>query len=491
MFLRSALEQIPGTDPAAIPDVRIDGVSYDSRQVRRGDLFVAIRGQKTDGARFARQAADRGAAAVAAESPVDPGGDAACFTVPDARRFLAEVSRIFYGDPASRMRLAAVTGTNGKTTTAYVTEAILTHAGMRCCLAGTIAMRTVSRQSESRHTTPEAPDLSQFLRQALQEGCTHGALEVSSHSLALQRVFGMKFAVGIFTNLTPEHMDFHGTMEDYFGAKQKLFDPENGNRVESGVFNIDDPYGKRLADGFRGRVVRFGFGPGADIRVLENTIAADGTDLRLATPAGDMALRTGLIGRHNAYNIMAAAGAALCLDIPPEAIAAGVASMGTVPGRFERVEGGRDVTVIVDYAHSPDALENLLELVSGLPHERIITVFGCGGDRDRRKRPVMGSIAAGRSDITIVTSDNPRSENPMDIIGEILGGVPEGPGSCSVVPDRREAIGRAISLARKGDIVVIAGKGHENYQIIGGERLPFDDRQVAGEFLRRLRGGRA
>ena len=195
MFLRSALEQIPGTDPAAIPDVRIDGVSYDSRQVRRGDLFVAIRGQKTDGARFARQAADRGAAAVAAESPVDPGGDAACFTVPDARRFLAEVSRIFYGDPASRMRLAAVTGTNGKTTTAYVTEAILTHAGMRCCLAGTIAMRTVSRQSESRHTTPEAPDLSQFLRQALQEGCTHGALEVSSHSLALQRVFGMKFAV--------------------------------------------------------------------------------------------------------------------------------------------------------------------------------------------------------------------------------------------------------------------------------------------------------
>jgi UDP-N-acetylmuramoyl-L-alanyl-D-glutamate--2,6-diaminopimelate ligase len=484
MFLRTALEQIPGIDTAGIADVRIQGISYDSRACREGYLFVAIKGEKSDGACFIRQAASKGAVAVATERPVDLGENIMCVTVPDARRFLADISRIYYGDPASKLELAAVTGTNGKTTTTYLIDSIFNSAGIRSCLTGTIEMKAGSRLVRSRHTTPEASDLIQFLHQAVTEGCTHGTLEVSSHALSLKRVMGVRFKVGVFMNLTRDHLDFHRTMEDYFDAKMLLFSPENGNNTESAVINIDDPYGRRLQDCFQGKVMRFGFDREAEIHVLDCHTRADGTDLRLATPEGKAVIQAGLIGRHNVYNIMAATGAALCLNIDLDRIREGIESLKVVPGRSERVDAGQDFTVIVDYAHTPDALENLLTLVSQLPHERIITVFGCGGDRDRSKRPVMGSIAVSKSNMSIVTSDNPRSENALDIINDIVSGIREGSGSYSIEPDRQEAIGKAVSLARKGDIVVIAGKGHEDYQLINGVKKPFDDRKVARDMIR-------
>ncbi len=485
MYLQTALQQIPGIYSAGIRDVHIQGVSHDSRTCREGYLFVAMKGEKTDGACFVEQAANRGAVAVAAEYPIAAPGNLVSFTVPDARKFLADISRIFHRDPASRLKLVAVTGTNGKTTTTYLLDSIFAHAGIRACLGGTIEMKTASQSFHSRHTTPEASDLMQFLNLALTEGCSHGTLEVSSHSLALKRVFGTKFKVGVFMNLTRDHLDFHQDIEDYFGAKRLLFSRENGNDVESAVINDDDPYGKKLEEYFHGDVIRFGFSPDADIRVLDCRTRADGTDLILATPEGEAVFRTGLIGRHNVYNIMAATGAALCLKIDLEKIREGIESMQGVPGRFERVNAGQDFTVIVDYAHTPDALDNLLSLVSQLPHKRILTVFGCGGDRDRSKRPIMGSIAVRGSYLSIVTSDNPRSENPLDIIRDIETGMQEGPGIYRIVPDRREAIELAVTSADKGDVVVIAGKGHEDYQIIGGSRNPFDDRQVARDLIRK------
>jgi UDP-N-acetylmuramoyl-L-alanyl-D-glutamate--2,6-diaminopimelate ligase len=490
MLLQTALRQIPSIKAEGVQDTDISGICYDSRQVRRGDLFVAIRGAKTDGASFVKQAVEQGAAAVATEGPVARGEGAVYFTVPDAREFLAEFSRIFFEDPAARMELAAVTGTNGKTTTTYLLESIFRRAGKPCCVSGTIGMRTDSRRFDSRHTTPESSDLTRFLHQALEEGCTHGALEISSHSLILKRVYGMKFRVGVFMNLTADHLDFHKTMEEYFDAKMLLFSEENRNRIESAVVNVDDGYGKRIGDSFGSTVLRFGFSADADIRVLESRTGTDRTDLLIATPGGEISFRTGLIGRHNAYNIMAATGAALSMDIPRDAIREGVESLEEVPGRFERVDAGQDFTVIVDYAHTPDALLNLLNLVSELPHKRIITVFGCGGDRDRTKRPVMGSIAARKSDISIVTSDNPRTENPLDIIGEIVSGMGGSTRNISVVEDRREAIGQAVASARSGDIVVIAGKGHEDYQIVGGTKNPFDDRLIAREWILRYSGKR-
>jgi UDP-N-acetylmuramyl-tripeptide synthetase len=425
-----------------------------------------------------------GAAAVAGEKMPEVSVPVARLLVPDARRFLAEISRIFFQDPASVLNLAGVTGTNGKTTTTFLLQSIYSQAGIPFCLAGTLGMRIGARRFPSERTTPEASDLMRFLRQAVTEGCTHGALEVSSHSLSLQRVFGMKMRVGVFMNLTRDHLDFHGDMESYFQAKRLLFAPENGNRVETAVLNADDPYGRRLKEEIRCRVLGFGFAKPADIYPLEHRSRADGTDLALATPEGEIRVRSRLIGRPNLCNIMAATGAALCQGIGLDAIRRGIELLQGVPGRLERVDEGQDFAVIVDYAHSPDALENLLKTVSQLPHRKLITVFGCGGDRDRTKRPVMGEIAAALSDLVIATSDNPRTENPISILKEIEPGLRKGPAPYLVIPDRRRAIESAVSMAREGDAVVIAGKGHEDYQILGTQVIPFDDRKVAGELIR-------
>jgi len=486
MLLGMALEQMPGIQRIGRRDVDICGISYDSRTVRKGDLFVAIKGEKSDGARFIPQAIEKGAVAVASETRVEPEPDAAIIIVPDARRFLALISRVFYEDPAEQLKLVAITGTNGKTTTSYLIESIYSHARIRSCLVGTIGMKIGFRTFHSAHTTPESSDLTKFFSQAVTEGCTHGALEVSSHSLALQRVFGTRFRVGVFMNLTRDHLDFHKDMESYFRAKQLLFSAENGNRVEAAVINTDDPYGRRLESKVDCEIVSFGFNKEARIHVLDCQSRVDGTDLTLRTPVGDISYRSHLIGRPNIYNVMAATGAALSLGIHRDEIRDGVEGLEGVPGRVERVDEGQDFTVVVDYAHSPDALENLLDTVSRLPHGKLITVFGCGGDRDKTKRPVMGEIAVRMSDLVLATSDNPRSEDPLEILKEIEAGMHKGPAPYKIIPDRRNAIGAAISTARKGDVVVIAGKGHEDYQILGDRTIHFDDREVAGELIHEL-----
>ncbi len=484
MLIRELLEQIPGIEFTGNPDTEICGISYDSRSVQKNDLFVAIKGEKADGALFVQQAVDRGASAVASEQCMNLGQHAVCITVSDARKFLAQVSRIFFRDPSSKLNLVGITGTNGKTTTCYLMESIYNRAGIRSCLGGTLGMKIGLQHYPSRHTTPEAPDLIRFLKQALDERCTHGALEVSSHALELKRVFGTRFGVAVFMNLTREHLDFHKDMESYFQAKKLLFTPENGNQVEIAVINTDDPYGKRLKEEIRCQVLRFGLAKPADIYVLKHESDTNGTVLALATPAGEIRLHSPLIGIPNLYNIMAATGAALAQGIGLTEIRQGIESLRQVPGRLERVDAGQDFTVIVDYAHSPDALENLLRTVSQLPHRRIITVFGCGGDRDRTKRPIMGKIAARMSDLVFATSDNPRSENPLDILREIEPGLRMGSAPYQIVPDRRCAIESAIAAARQGDVVVIAGKGHEDYQIIGDRVIPFDDRETARDLIR-------
>ncbi len=484
MLLQKALEKIPGIEWAGNLNADIRGISYDSRSVSQGDLFVAIKGERADGAHFVTQAIDKGAVAVASDRKLDLRPQAVTIAVPDARKFLAEFSRIFYEDPSIELKLAGITGTNGKTTTSHLMESIFSHAGLRSCLVGTLGMRIGIQSSPSDHTTPESSDLIRFLRTAVVEGCTHGALEVSSHSLALKRVFGAKFLVGVFMNLTRDHLDFHKDMETYFRAKQLLFSAENGNRIEAAVINTDDDYGKRLAETVRCPVVRFGFNEAAEIRVQEHHSRADGTDLAIETPAGKARFQLRLVGRPNIYNAMAATGAALCMGMDLDKICQGIEAVKGVPGRLERVDAGQDFTVIVDYAHSPDALENLLKTASQLPHQKLITVFGCGGDRDRTKRPIMGEIAAAMSDLVLATTDNPRSEDPLTILEEIETGLRKGPAPYKMMPDRRQAIESAVSAARTGDVVVIAGKGHEDYQIIGSRVIPFDDRKMAFELIR-------
>ncbi len=491
MFLRNLLAQIPEAAWTEETATEIRGISYDSRAVQKGDLFVAIKGAKADGARFIGQAIQNGAVAVAAQGKIVSAPQTAAINVPDARKFLAEVSRLFYGDPSAKLKLVGITGTKGKTTTSYLMESVYRQAGLRSCLAGTIEMRIGEQRFHSSHTTPESTDLMKFLNQAVLEKCTHGAMEVSSHSLELQRVFRTKFASGVFMNLTHDHLDFHGDMERYFNAKRILFSAGNGNGIESAVINTDDPYGKRLAAEVQMPVLRFGFGEQADIRAISYTSHFGGTDLDCETPAGKIRFRLHLVGRPNVYNVMAAIGAALGLGLDPETIRAGIEHLKGVPGRMELVDAGQDFSLIVDYAHSPDSLQNLLETVRQLPHERLIAVFGCGGDRDRAKRPVMGGIAAKMSDFVFATSDNPRTEDPLQILKEIEPGLRQGTAPYKIIADRREAIASAISMAKRGDAVVIAGKGHEDYQIIGNRVIPFDDRKLAGELiLERLEGAR-
>jgi UDP-N-acetylmuramyl-tripeptide synthetase len=485
MLLSKALAQIAGIEWEGNPAEDIRGISYDSRSVEHGDLFVAIKGEKIDGANFIAQAIRNGAVAVASEQKLVPDPQAAVIFVPDARKFLAEISRIFFEEPAGKLKLVGITGTKGKTTTTYLMDSIYSNAGIHSCLGGTIEMRIKGHSFHSSHTTPESSDLMKFLNQAAAEGCTHGALEVSSHSLVLKRVYGAKFTVGVFMNLTHDHLDFHKDMETYFRAKQLFFSPEGCNNIETAVINVDDPYGRRLADTVHTPTLRFGFDKTADIHALEFQSRADNSDLELETPAGKLRFHLHLIGRPNAYNTMAATGAALSLGMDLESIRTGIEALKGVPGRMELVHAGQDYMVIVDYAHSPDSLDNLLMTVSQLPHRKVIAVFGCGGDRDRAKRPIMGEIAARMSDIVIATSDNPRSEDPLAILSEIEPGLRNGPAPYKIIPDRRQAIESAIRMAGAGDAVVIAGKGHEDYQILGNQVIPFDDRKLAAELILR------
>jgi len=466
----------------------VTGVAYDSRAVKPGYVFVALKGVKTDGERFARQAVENGAIAVVSEHPI-AGLAAPVFEVGDARLALAELAADFYGHPSDKMRVVGITGTNGKTTTAHLMASIFEAGGMKCGVIGTVAYRIGNEERESMHTTPEAPDVQQLLREMVDRGCTACAMEVSSHALALKRADAMTFSAGIFTNLTRDHLDFHVDMENYFRAKRRLVEmlPPGA----PALINLDDPKGPAMVEA-SGRPVTYAINRAADITPGPLSFSIDGLQFDIRTPRGTLHARSKLVGRPNVYNILSAVSAAVALDLPFDAIEKGVQALEAVPGRFEVVSNSRDgFTVVVDYAHTDDALRNLLETAKPMARGRLITLFGCGGERDRTKRPLMGAVASRMSDVLVITSDNPRHEDPDRIIEEIQRGITvdtkRDDATTFAIADRRAAIAKAIEVARQGDMVLLAGKGHEKYQVLGDEHVPFDDVAVAREFLGRRR----
>jgi UDP-N-acetylmuramoyl-L-alanyl-D-glutamate--2,6-diaminopimelate ligase len=473
-------------------------VTHDSRQAAAGTIFVALRGLKADGAAFAPQAIAGGAAAIVAETPRpesgagSPAWDVPWVVVKDARLALALLAAEFHGHPSRAMQVIGITGTNGKTTTAYLVSAIFEAAGIRCGLMGTVTYRIGDREFEATRTTPEAPDVHGLLRQMVDAGCGACVMEVSSHALALRRVDGMRFAAGVFTNLTRDHLDFHADMEDYFNAKRRLFEmlPPDA----PAVINVDDPRAAALVDTAK-RPVTYAINRPADVTPGPLSFALSGLEIEARTPQGPVRVRSKLVGKPNVYNILAAISTTASLGVPIEAIERGLRQLSGVPGRFEVVSSATDddITVVIDYAHTDDALRNLLETARPLAARKLITVFGAGGDRDRTKRPLMGMVAARLSDVVVITSDNPRGEDPVRIIEEVKrGAAPEtrqGGAEVVTIVDRHEAILQAVARAAAGDVVLIAGKGHEKYQEIGGRVLPFDDVAVAREALaaRRLK----
>jgi UDP-N-acetylmuramoyl-L-alanyl-D-glutamate--2,6-diaminopimelate ligase len=469
----------------------VTGIAYDSREVRRGNVFVALKGQHADGTAFARQAIDRGAAVVVSEQPAPDDVHVPWAIVEDARLALAVLATTFFRDPSREMRVVGITGTNGKTTTAYLLAAIFDAAGLRCGVLGTVEYRIGTEVRDATRTTPEAPDVQSLLREMVDRGCAACAMEVSSHALALRRVDGTTFAAAVFTNLTRDHLDFHTGMDDYFRAKRRLF--EMLPRDAPALLNVDDPRGALLADAGE-RPITYAIGRAADVAPGPLSFSLDGLSFDVRTPRGTVHVRSKLVGRPNVYNILAAVATTTALDLPIDAIERGLQALDGVPGRFQVVSAATDdVTVVVDYAHTDDALRNLLETARPLAHGRLVTVFGCGGDRDRTKRPLMGAVASRLSDLVVITSDNPRSEDPNKIIEEIQRGITPDTRRDSAqrvlaIVDRRQAIGRAIELAAPGDLVLVAGKGHEKYQVIGDRTLPFDDVAVAREALGRRTG---
>ena len=468
----------------------VSGLAYDSRTVKRGDVFVALKGLHADGTAFARQAIDRGAVAIVSEEPAPEGVHVAWAIVADARLALALLATTFYRDPSREMRVIGITGTNGKTTTAYLVAAIFEAAGIRCGVLGTVAYKIGDELREATRTTPEAPDVQALLREMVDRGCGACAMEVSSHALTLRRVDGMSFAAAVFTNLTRDHLDFHAGMDDYFRAKRRLFEmlPRNA----PSILNVDDPRCGSLMEA-GGRPLTYGMQRPADVKPGPVSFSLDGLQFDVATPRDTLHVRSKLIGKPNVYNILAAVATATALDVSSDAIERGLQALDAVPGRFQTVSGpDDDVTVVVDYAHTDDALRNLLETARPLTPGRMITVFGCGGDRDRTKRPLMGAVAGRLSDLIVLTSDNPRSEDPNRIIEEVQRGITpdtrrdSSQGLLTIV-DRKTAIAKAIEVARPGDVVLVAGKGHEKYQVIGDRTLPFDDVAVAREALLRRR----
>jgi UDP-N-acetylmuramoyl-L-alanyl-D-glutamate--2,6-diaminopimelate ligase len=489
--------------PLEVLEREVMEITHDSRKVAPGSLFVAVRGFHSDGHQFIAQALKGGAVAVVAERGRSAGasGDAV-ISVEDTRRALALLAAAFYNHPSRRLKLAGVTGTNGKTTTTYLVKSIIEAAGRTAGLIGTIDYRVGGRVYPAPNTTPDALDLQRLLAEMADLGASACVMEVSSHALELDRTGGCEFAAAAFTNLTQDHLDFHETMEAYFRAKLRLF-----TGLSSGAFavvNADDAHAADIIRATRAKVITTGMTADAGIHpagAIHHGI--NGLSFSAATPSGGVTVASPLVGRHNVYNILTAIGLGIALGFETGAIAAGIKNMKSVPGRMEKVQEGQPFGVIVDYAHTEDALVRLLEAVREITAGRIITVFGCGGDRDRTKRPKMGAAAAKGSDIVIVTSDNPRTEDPLAIIGEIEVGMAAAgvristPGEILrakaggmtpylVFPDRRRAITGALSMAKPGDVVVLAGKGHEDYQIIGETKIHFDDREIAREEIRKF-----
>ena len=492
MILEELLKGVSCLHLAGNLNVSVEGLSYDSRKVGKGHLFVAIRGDNFDGNDFIPQAIERGAVAIVSEQKAIPIGSKLSWAIVDnARRALAIISGNFYNQPSRRLYLIGVTGTNGKTTVTYLVESVFQQGGRKIGRLGTIDYRVGERLVEAERTTPEAPDINRYMAEMVENGCKTCVIEVSSHSLDMERVYGCDFDVAVFTNLTRDHLDFHLSMERYFSSKKKLFEYLENKKEAVAVINLDDPKGKELLRGLKVRSITYGWQPSADITVDSYQLSLQGLQATITTPEGKLQVSSPLIGRGNLSNILAAVGVGMAAGISLSDISQGIARVSPIPGRFEQVNEGQDFTVIVDYAHTDDALRNLLESVREVAKGRVITVFGCGGDRDPSKRPLMGAHAMKLSDIAIVTSDNPRSEDPLQIIREIEVGIESvgvRKGAHLVIPDRKEAIKRAIDEAHPGDMVVIAGKGHERYQIIGNKTIPFDDREVARQFISRKKG---
>jgi UDP-N-acetylmuramoyl-L-alanyl-D-glutamate--2,6-diaminopimelate ligase len=479
--------------------VAVAGLTDDSRQVRPGSLFVAVRGERVDGHRFVPQALEAGAAALVLQQPwvTVPGGSGnstppvPVARVSDSRQALGVLAGRFYSEPSSRLRMIGVTGTNGKTTITYLCRALLESAGRGVGVIGTVAYHIGSERLPASHTTPGAVELHGLLARMVQAGLDAVVMEVSSHALALDRTAGCEFDVAIYTNLTQDHLDFHADMEDYFNAKLRLFTgltrPGKKPGPKRAIVNADDARGSQVSEASRVPVWTYSIDKASDLRAEEVSLSLAGTAFTAVTPAGRFRVESRLVGAHNVYNMLAAIAVGLHEGLATEQIVRGLREVVNVPGRFERVEAGQDFTVVVDYAHTEDALGRLLAAAQTLKTGRIITVFGCGGDRDRGKRPKMGRVAALHSDLVILTSDNPRSEDPLAILAEVETGVREAqrpaPFRYEVIADRRGAITAAIRAARRGDMVLIAGKGHEDYQIVGATRLHFDDREVAREAI--------
>jgi UDP-N-acetylmuramoyl-L-alanyl-D-glutamate--2,6-diaminopimelate ligase len=480
-------------------DVVISGVEYDSRRVEPGTLFVAMRGQTTDGNRYIEQAVARGAVAVVTDSAAAYDAtangplDVAVAEVPHGRRALATIAANVFGHPERKIRLSGVTGTNGKTTTAYLLEQLLRAAGRSTALLGTIEYRVAGEVRPAPHTTPESRDLLALLAEGVECGVTEGVMEVSSHALDQGRVWGIPYDVAIFTNLTQDHLDYHRTMEAYFAAKRKLFDGSQAPAPRVAVLNTEDDTQAALvetAQAAGSEIVSYGIDRG-DLRARDIVMRPNGMRFALISSQGEVPIQVALTGRVNVLNLLAASAAAMARGLSLEQIGAAAPKLHAVPGRFEAVDAGQPFTVVVDYAHTDDALRNVLALARDLvstAQGRVLTVFGCGGDRDHTKRPRMGRAAAEASEIVIVTSDNPRSEDPRAIIDEILPGTTGLPAIVEVETDRARAITLAMTKAQPGDIVVIAGKGHEKTQTIGKQVLPFDDVAVAREALAWLKG---
>ncbi|HEY7280644.1 MAG TPA: UDP-N-acetylmuramoyl-L-alanyl-D-glutamate--2,6-diaminopimelate ligase [Actinomycetota bacterium] len=478
--LADLVRSTPGAQVLGDPTVGVRAVTYRSDEVRPGSLFFAVPGTHVDGHDFAEAAAAAGASAVVVERrlPVE----CVQVVVDSVREAMGPISAEFHGRPADHMTVVGVTGTNGKTTITYLLESVYRAAGLRPGVIGTTGVRIDGRAEPFARTTPEAPDLHRLLAAMLASGVQAVAMEVSSHGLDQHRVGGLRYACGVFTNLTQDHLDYHGTMEEYFGAKAKLFTPELADR---GATNWDSPEGRTLM-GALIPMTSFGASEGADLHATGVATDARGLSFRV----GEVEVRSRLRGRYNVENCLAAYAAAHLVGVEPERAARGIAGLAGVPGRLEPVEEGQDFLVVVDYAHTPDSLDNVLRAARPLAGAgRVIVAFGCGGDRDRGKRPLMGEACTRLADLTIVTSDNPRSEDPLAIIGEIEPGAARGGGRYEVEPDRRAAIAQALASAAPGDVVVIAGKGHETGQEFADHTIPFDDRLVAAEELRALLGG--
>jgi UDP-N-acetylmuramyl-tripeptide synthetase len=460
------------------------GVAYDSRKVKPGDAFVAIPGLKVDGADFIPQAIKKGAKVIVAEKDVKLPEGIVLEKVPSTRKALAHMANIFYDHPSQKVKLIGITGTNGKTTTAYLIESILKNAGFKVGLLGTVGARINGKDVETSLTTPESLELQALLDQMVKAGVTHVVMEVSSHALALDRVAGCDFDIAIFTNLTHDHLDFHKTREEYLDIKKKLFQMLKPEGVA--IINVDDPASKPFIEAVKGEVVTYGVSQAKhelrSTKEVEFETKVTGIHIKedkMALKINSLEIRTPLIGMPNVYNIAAAWQCGLSLGIPHKTIQKGIEALNGVPGRFERVDCGQPFNVIVDFAHSPDALQKLIETYRPLTKGKIILVFGCPGDRDKDKRPLMGEIAANLADTVIVTTDDPHSEDPEQIIKEVVG-----KRKLKNIIDRKEAIGKALKLAKKGDTVLIAGRGHEKYQDLDGEKIEIDDREIIRALLK-------